>query len=180
MGVGKSTVGQILAATLEFEFLDTDRSIEAKAGHRITEIFKHEGESAFRDMEIQLISELETRSGLVISTGGGCIVRPENLASLRRHSLIVCLWASPSTIYERVRHQTHRPLLQTPDSLAKINELLEIRRPSYQEADILVGVDFRGASDTARHVAGSFRRLQMSLSPTVSPGPAPLTKSIPS
>ncbi len=180
MGVGKSTVGQILAATLEFDFLDTDRSIEAKTGRRISDIFEHEGESAFRDMETQLISELETSSGRVISTGGGCIVRSENLASLRRHSLIVCLWASPSTIYERVRHQTHRPLLQTSDSLAKIKELLELRRPSYQEADILVGVDFRGASDTARHVAGSFRRLQTSLSPTAPPRVAPLTVTIPS
>jgi shikimate kinase len=160
MGVGKSTVGQVLASLLGFEFIDTDRVIETRTGRRIADIFAEEGEAAFRALEARMVAELETRSGLVISTGGGLIVNPENLASLRGHALIVCLWASPAVIFERVRHQSHRPLLQTPDPQARIAELLEVRRPAYQEADILVGVDFRGAGDTARHIANSFRRLR--------------------
>ena len=172
MGVGKSTVGQILASVLNFEFIDTDRIIETQTGRRIAEIFAQDGEPAFRAMETETVRELEDRSRLVISTGGGLIVNPVNLASLRQHALIVCLWASPAVIYERVRHQSHRPLLQAEDPQARIAELLDARRPAYQEADILVGVDFRGAGDTARHVANSFRRLQSEsegTGPVVSP-----------
>lgn len=160
MGVGKSTVGQILASNLGFEFVDTDRVIESATGRRIADIFAQDGEPAFRALESSLATQLEARSGLVISTGGGFVVNPSNLESLRRHALVVCLWASPGVIHERVRHQSHRPLLQTPDPQAKIAELLEKRRPAYQESDILVGVDFRSASETARQVANSFRRLQ--------------------
>lgn len=159
MGVGKSTVGQILATILGFEFFDTDRVIETRAGKRISDIFAQEGEARFRTLESELVHELESRHGLVISTGGGLVVNPDNLASLKKHALVVCLWASPGVIFSRVRHQTHRPLLQTPDPEAKIVEMLEIRRPAYQQADVLVGVDFRSAGDTARHLAQSFRRL---------------------
>ena len=160
MGVGKSTVGQILASLLDFEFIDTDRVIETREGRRISEIFAKEGEGHFRDLETRLIREYETRQGLVLSTGGGLVVRPENLASLRTHSLVVCLWASPAVIHDRVRHQGHRPLLATPDPQARIAELLEQRKPAYQQADILVGVDFRSPQETAQYIAGSFRRVR--------------------
>lgn len=158
MGVGKSTVGQILAGMLDFEFIDTDRVIETREGRRISDIFAKDGEGHFRDLETNLIREYETRQGLILSTGGGLVVRPENLASLRRHALIVCLWASPGVIYERVRHQGHRPLLLTPDPKARITELLNERKPAYQQADLLVGVDFRSPQETALHISASFRR----------------------
>jgi len=156
MGVGKSTVGQILAGMLDFEFIDTDRVIETREGRRISDIFAKEGEGHFRDLETNLIREYETRQGLILSTGGGLVVRPENLASLRKHALIVCLWASPGVIYERVRHQGHRPLLLTPEG--RITELLNERKPAYQQADLLVGVDFRSPQETALHISASFRR----------------------
>jgi shikimate kinase len=159
MGVGKSTVGQVLAAILGFEFYDTDRVIETRAGKKISDIFAQDGEARFRAMESELARELEARQGMVISTGGGLVVNPDNMASLKKHALVVCLWASPAVIFNRVRHQVHRPLLQTPDPEAKIMEMLELRRPAYQQADVLVGVDFRSAGDTARHLAQSFRRL---------------------
>lgn len=165
MGVGKSTVGQILAGLLDFEFVDTDRVIETREGRRISDIFAAEGEPHFRDLETNLVREYETRPGLILSTGGGLVVRPENLASLRKHSLIVCLWASPAVIFERVRHQGHRPLLQTPDPLARITELLEQRKPAYQQADILVGVDFRSPQETAQYIANSFRLLHQARKP---------------
>ena len=165
MGVGKSTVGQILAGLLDFEFVDTDRVIETREGRRISDIFAAEGEPHFRDLETNLVREYETRPGLILSTGGGLVVRPENLASLRKHSLIVCLWASPAVIFERVRHQGHRPLLPTPDPLARITELLEQRKPAYQQADILVGVDFRSPQETAQYIANSFRLLHQARKP---------------
>jgi shikimate kinase len=162
MGVGKSTVGQILAGMLDFEFIDTDRVIETREGRRISEIFSQEGETRFRDLETGLIREYEIQQGLILSTGGGLVVRPENLASLQTHALIVCLWASPAVIYERVRYQGHRPLLHTPDPQARIAELLEQRKPAYQQSDILVGVDFRSPQETAQYITNSFRLLRHS------------------
>lgn len=158
MGAGKTTVGGIVAHLLQYEFLDTDRIIEARENRRIADLFATEGEAYFRAKELALCQELESSSGKVISTGGGLFVNPENQKSLRRHSLVVCLWASAETIYTRLKHQTHRPLLQTPDPLATISELLNQRGPAYKQADVLVGVDFRSPADTARHIANSFRR----------------------
>jgi shikimate kinase len=160
MGAGKSTVGHLLAELLGFVFLDTDRVIEQRQNRKVSEIFAQDGEPAFRTLESALCTELESVSGHVIATGGGLAVDPANLESLRRHAFVVCLWASPETLYERVRHQSHRPLLQNPDPLARIRELLAVRTPAYREADLLVGVDYRAAIDTARQIAVSFRRAQ--------------------
>ena len=158
MGAGKTTVGQIVAHLLKFEFKDTDRLIEAREGSRISDVFATRGEAYFREQERGVALELETLSHHVISTGGGFIVDPANLESLRRHALVVCLWASPETIFSRLQHQTHRPLLQTSDPLATIRELMQRRAPSYRNADHLVGVDFRSPADTARHIASNFSR----------------------
>jgi shikimate kinase len=160
MGAGKSTVGYLLAELLHYELIDTDKVIEQRTGRRISDIFATDGEPAFRALESALVRELESAQDTVISTGGGLVVNPDNLASLKRHSLVACLWASPQVIYDRVRHQSHRPLLQAPDPLAKITELLNARAPMYKQADLLVGVDFRAPLETARHIASSLRRLQ--------------------
>lgn len=170
MGAGKTTVGHVLADLLEFEFLDTDRMIEQREGCRITELFAHQGEAYFRQRESELCGELEALRGKVIATGGGLAVNPDNLASLRRHALVVCLCASPETVFQRVRTQTHRPLLQTPDPLGRIRELLSERAPCYRKADILVGVDYRSAAETARFIAASFRRATQTPRGTPSPG----------
>jgi shikimate kinase len=159
MGVGKSTVGHVLADLLHFELVDTDKLLEQRTGRRITEIFAHDGEAAFRQLEAGLVAELALLRGKVISTGGGLVVDPANLNSLKHHALVVCLWASPETIYERVKNQVHRPLLHTPDPLGKIRELLAARTPAYRAADMMVGVDYRHAVEVARHIAKSFHDL---------------------
>jgi len=158
MGTGKSTVGHVLAEILGFELVDTDKVIESRAGKRIADLFAEEGEAAFRRRESDLVRELESARRKVISTGGGMVVNPENLESLRRHALIFCLWASPEVIFGRVRHQSHRPLLHTSDPLGKIRELLGTRAPFYKQADVLVGVDYRAPVETARFIAASYRR----------------------
>jgi shikimate kinase len=158
MGAGKSTVGHFLAEILGFELIDTDKVIESQTGRRISDIFSLEGEEAFRRLESSVVKELESAQGKVIATGGGLVMNPDNFASLRTHSLVACLWASPEVIYERVHHQSHRPLLQTPDPLESIRNLLTQRTPTYQLADLLVGVDFRSPAETARHIAGAFRQ----------------------
>jgi shikimate kinase len=152
MGTGKSSVGQIVAAQLHFTFLDTDHVIEARAGKTISEIFAEEGEPVFREIERKMVAELATRKKTIISTGGGLPANPDNLASLKKHSLVVCLWASPEKIWERVRSQTHRPLLNEPDPLAKIRSLLAQREPCYRQADVLLNTEMRALKDVAQQV----------------------------
>lgn len=156
MGTGKSSVGQLVAAQLHFTFLDTDHVIEARAGKSISEIFAQQGEPAFRELENKIVGELVTRKRTVISTGGGLPANPDNLASLKTHSLVVCLWASPEKILERVRTQTHRPLLNEADPLAKIRSLLEERGPYYRQADVLLNTELRSLKDVAQQVIHQF------------------------
>ena len=92
----------------------------------------------------------------VISTGGGLPAKAENLTSLKRHSLVVCLWASAEVIWERVKHQTHRPLLRSADPLETIRKLLVDRGPFYKQADVLVHTEQRPAKEVAQHVLHQF------------------------
>jgi shikimate kinase len=157
MGTGKSTVGNALASMLGLRLIDTDALIEHRAEKKIAEIFAEEGEGKFRALEMEMVRELESVSGCVISTGGGLVVNPANMESLKTHSLIACLWASPETILARVSHQTHRPLLHAPDPLGKIKELLREREPFYRQADVLINCEQRGPREIAQHVAHQFR-----------------------
>src|SRR5262249_10913977 len=95
----------------------------------------------------------------VIATGGGLAINPSNLASLKTHALVVCLWASPQTIWERVRRQSHRPLLQGPDPLSTLKRLLKEREPFYRQADVLVNTELRSIRDIASYVSHQFRLL---------------------
>jgi shikimate kinase len=157
MGTGKSSVGRLVAEQLRFAFLDTDHVIEARAGKPITEIFAEQGEAAFREMEEKVVKEVATRERTVISTGGGLVVNPENMASLKQHALVVCLWASPAGIYTRVKNQNHRPLLQGPDALEKITALLAERTPFYKQADVLLNTEIRSPREVAQQVLHQFR-----------------------
>lgn len=157
MGTGKSSVGRMVAQSLHFDFLDTDAVIEARAGRTISDIFAQQGEPAFRQLEAKVVHELTARRRTVISTGGGLVVNPENLASLKEHALVVCLWASPETIWSRVKSQTHRPLLADPDPLQKIRALLAERAPFYKQADVLLNTELRSARDVAQQVLHQFR-----------------------
>lgn len=157
MGVGKSSVGRLVATELRFEFVDTDELIESRTGVKITEIFARFGEPAFRKFENDLVAEMAGWSGRIISTGGGLVVNPDNLASLKRHSLVACLWATPETVYQRTKHQTHRPLLQDPDPLGKIRTLLASREAAYKNCDVLVNTEQRSVKEIAAHVLHNFR-----------------------
>jgi shikimate kinase len=160
MGTGKSTVGRLVADILHFTFLDTDDVIEARAGATIQEIFQHYGEPAFREWEHRIVEELTRRNKTVIATGGGLPANETNLASLKSHSLVVCLWSSPEKIWLRVKNQTHRPLLNSPDPLGKIKELLEVRAPYYRQADVLVNTEFRSLREVTQQVIHQFRSAQ--------------------
>src|SRR6266446_2225766 len=159
-GTGKSSVGRLVADALHFTFLDTDSVIEARAGKPVREIFAQDGEPAFREWERRIVEELTRRARTVISTGGGLPTVEENLASLKTHSLVVCLWASPEKIFERVKSQSHRPLLNQPDPKAEINRLLTVRGPFYRQADVLVNTEMRSLREVAMQVIHQFRLAQ--------------------
>ena len=160
MGTGKSVVGRLTADLLHFTFLDTDHVIEARAGKRISDIFAQDGEPAFRQWERRVVEELTRRNKTVIATGGGLPADEANLASLKAHSLVICLWASPEAIWERVRGHEHRPLLNEPDPLAKIRQLLAAREPYYRQADVLVNTGMRSVREVAQHVIHQFHMAQ--------------------
>jgi shikimate kinase len=157
MGTGKSSVGRLAAENLRFEFFDTDDWIEKQTGKKVSEIFAQNGEDAFRKMEEEAARTLTTRRHLVISAGGGFVANPNNLASLKSHALVICLWASPETIWERVRTQTHRPLLQSADPLEKIRELLKDRWAAYHQADAMIHTGIRSPREVAQQVLHQFR-----------------------
>ena len=157
MGTGKSSVGRLCAAVLHYDQVDTDHLIEQRAGKSITEIFSQEGEAKFRELEQQLVAEMAGWRRKVISTGGGLGANVAHLASLKQHALVVCLWSSPEAIWQHVRHQSHRPLLQDPDPLAKIRDLLAARTPIYKQADVLVTTEGRDVRGVADHVLHEFQ-----------------------
>jgi len=152
MGVGKTSIGTRLAQDLRYKFVDTDDLIEADQKMTITEIFAKMGEPYFRDIEAKIIRRAVEGQGAVISTGGGAVIRDENRAAFRRGGLVVCLTARPEVIYERIKHETHRPLLQTEDPRARIRELLESRAKFYREADLLIDTSERSVEDAIREI----------------------------
>ncbi len=156
MGTGKSSVGRLVADQFQFKFLDTDELIEQQAGKSIAQIFEQDGEAVFRKLEQEILREISALKQVVISTGGGLGANEANLASLKNHALVVCLWAPPQIVWQRVQNQSHRPLLKTSDPQAKIRELLAQREPIYRQADILVNTEVRSVKEVAQHVGHEF------------------------
>jgi shikimate kinase len=157
MGTGKTSVGRLVAEQLHFDYLDTDEMIQSATGKTIAEIFKADGENKFRALEGKVIEEISARTKTVIATGGGLPTNPKNLASLKTHALVVCLWASPEKIWERVKNQTHRPLLHDENPQAKIRELLAAREPFYKQADVLLNTELRSVREVAQQIVHQFR-----------------------
>ncbi|HEY3397112.1 MAG TPA: 3-dehydroquinate synthase [Armatimonadota bacterium] len=138
MATGKSAVARALARRLGLQAVETDALIEQRAGKTIAEIFQQDGEQAFRDLESAAVAQVATQSGVVVSTGGGALLRPENVALLRQMGPLVCIQASAETIYQRARRNSRRPLLHGDDPQAAIARLLKEREPVYTQADFAV------------------------------------------
>lgn len=138
-GAGKTTVGRQLARRLQRSFIDADHEIEARTGVRIPLIFDIEGEQGFRDREAKVIAELANESNLIVATGGGAVLRPENRAALKQGGTVVYLRATPRLLFERTRLDPNRPLLQVADPMLKLEELFAQRDPLYREvADLVI------------------------------------------
>jgi shikimate kinase len=149
MGAGKSTVGRLLAEQLHYQFVDADRELEARSGVPIPTIFEIEGEAGFRRREIGLLAELTQRAGIVLATGGGAILDPQLVESMRERGLVIYLRASADEIFRRTRQDRSRPLLQTANPRARIDQLLTEREPLYEKAAHLV---FQSAASNPRRL----------------------------
>jgi len=149
MGTGKTAVGRELARLLNMHLVDVDTDIEKSEKMSINEIFEQFGEPGFRELETEMIKKLSERNNIVISTGGGAVVRQENVDVLKKNGVIVCLTAKPETIVRRTGNSNDRPLLQVEDPLEKIKELLNFRKPFYEKADIMIDTEGK----TPLHIA---------------------------
>jgi shikimate kinase len=139
MGAGKTSVGRFLAKRLGKTFYDCDHEIERRTGVKIPVIFEIEGEQGFRARETAVLRELTRLSDIVLATGGGAVVSAENRHELVHHGIVVYLRASPSDLWQRTRHDRNRPLLQTADPHARLEQLFTERDPLYREvASVIV------------------------------------------
>ncbi|TFG75848.1 MAG: shikimate kinase [Thermodesulfobacteriales bacterium] len=152
MGAGKSTVGSILADKIGYGYCDADKFIEEQAGTTITQIFAEHGEPYFRDLESESLEALATKEKLVVATGGGVVQRDRNWDAMKRNGITVYLKASVETIWERIKDDTSRPLLQVENPVETARELLNKRTPRYEEADIIISTDELSLQQVAEEV----------------------------
>ena len=141
MGTGKTAVGTALASNLGWPYLDTDELIEKKAGLKINKIFEKHGEKYFRDLEEKVIKSISNFNNYIIATGGGAVLRKENMNNLEKNGFIVNLHASRDVIYERIKSNNERPLLNKPDPKGEIDRLLEERKQYYKRCDVSINTD---------------------------------------
>jgi shikimate kinase len=151
MGTGKTAVGRRLARRLKREFIDTDAEIEKLMGKTVAQIFARDGVVRFRSEEALLVKKLARREGMVIATGGGMVLNPENLLLLKENGILVALTASPEIIYNRVRSNKNRPLLHG-NMKEKIRELLRERADAYKAAEITVDTDNSSIAEIVEQV----------------------------
>ena len=133
-GSGKTTVGRQLARRLSLTYFDSDHVIEQRIGCSIRTYFEHEGEERFRELESAVLDELTQKSGAVISTGGGAVLREVNRQSLHSRCQVVYLNSHPDELFRRLRHDVNRPLLQVADPLTRLRDLHAVRDPLYRAA----------------------------------------------
>ena len=153
MGAGKSAVGRQLARMLHMNFVDSDDEIEARTGVDIPFIFEKEGEEGFRKRESKVIDDVSGKEGIVLATGGGAVVDPENRNHLGARGFVVYLFTSVDQQLARTSKGRERPLLENGDRRRTLEELMEAREPLYREiADLTVDTDGRKVKAVANEI----------------------------
>lgn len=153
MGAGKSAVGRQLARFLHMDFFDSDEEIESRTGVDIPFIFEKEGEAGFRTRESKVIDELSARQGIVLATGGGVVVDPQNRSHLGARGFVVYLHTTVEQQLDRTQRGRNRPLLENGDRREILEELMRIRDPLYREiADLTVETDGRRVKEVAAEI----------------------------
>jgi len=162
MGTGKTAVGEMSASKLGLSFLDSDHEIAKKEGKEISVIFEQSGEKRFREMEMEFIKHGHPSHGCLVSCGGGLPVADGMLEILKQRGMVIALWASPETIYQRIQGNSSRPLLQVQDPLTEIKELLAFRESTYLAAEQVVSTEMRSAKVVSELVANAYEVNQIS------------------
>lgn len=153
MGAGKSTVADGLEKMLEMERIEMDAMIAKKQGMSIPEIFEEYGEVYFRNLESNMLIELQKKSQAIVSCGGGVVMRPDNAEHMKKHGRVVLLTASPKTIFERVKDSRERPILNNNMNVAFIEDLMEKRREKYlATADVVVETDGKNVVEICEEI----------------------------
>ncbi|MFH1283044.1 MAG: shikimate kinase [bacterium] len=141
MGTGKTVVGKLLAKKLSYQYIDSDEMIEKDVGMSISKIFKYKGEAFFREVESKAILLVSLLDKFIVATGGGVPLKSINMDELEKKGFIVCLKAKAQTIFDRVKDDNSRPLLQTEEPLKEIQKLLKQREEYYKRCDFSVDTD---------------------------------------
>ena len=158
MGAGKTTIGKALAQRLALEFVDTDRVLVERTGVPVATIFEIEGEDAFRRRESAVLAEVAAGQGRVVATGGGAVLSAANREVMRANGTVVYLRARVENLWERTRHDTSRPLLDTPNPRERLAELLTQREPLYREsAHVIVETGTQAASTVLGRILEALR-----------------------
>ncbi|SCZ78017.1 shikimate kinase [Pseudobutyrivibrio xylanivorans] len=153
MGTGKSTIAEALKRKYDMQIVDMDAEIEKEQQMAISDIFATKGEEYFRDLETQLIKDLQKKDNVVVSCGGGAVLREENVTEMRKSGKVVLLNATPETILQRVKNSHNRPLLEGNKNVDFIRELMSKREDKYNRAaDVTVSVDNRAVGEIADEV----------------------------
>ena len=151
MGAGKTTVGKELATIMNCNFIDLDETIEKNYG-KISDIFKQKGEEYFRQIETLELKKLNIQETFVLSTGGGIVLKDENIKILQTLGYVFYLEASTDTIYERIKNQKRRPLLNTPDPKRSIEEILSKRKKLYENSGEKITVNNKNVKEIAEEI----------------------------
>jgi shikimate kinase len=157
MGTGKTAVGSELSRLLSMKLIDVDTEIEREQNMTINEIFKQFGEQRFREIETEMIKNITRNMNVIISTGGGVVLKQENMDALRENGIIVCLKAKPETILSRTKNNSDRPLLQVRNPLAAICDLLNFRHPFYEKADMIIDTEEKSPLQIAEEIIDKIR-----------------------
>lgn len=153
MGAGKSTVSECLKDIYGMDVVEMDQVIAEREGMSIPDIFESRGEEYFRNLETELLKELQSRKNTVISCGGGAAMREENVIEMKRNGCVVLLTVTPETVYERVKDSEDRPVLNGNKNVGYITKLMEMRREKYEAAaDVTVATDGKTVQDICREM----------------------------
>lgn len=161
MGTGKSTIARNMKRKYHMEILEMDETIVEREGMSIPDIFSIKGEMYFRDLETALLKEMQEKDNVVVSCGGGIVLREQNVESMKKSGYIVLLTASPETILKRVKRDENRPLLKGKKNVKDIQELMEARREKYESAaDIQICVDQTDSRKVCLEIINRIERLE--------------------
>ena len=162
MGVGKTTVSSYLSNLLNRKEIDIDQCIAKREKMKIPEIFKKYGEEYFRNCETEVLKDLNSEDGVIISCGGGIVLKEENISLMKERGKIILLTSTPQTIFERVRYSDERPILNNNMNVNFISELMKKREEKYlHAADLIIDTDKKSIEEVCEEIISSLNKMDI-------------------